>query len=104
MRERVAHIHLGASKLALGLILPIAVEVGLETHLIGRPGAGGRPAFGIALVPNRPVSFFPLASFTGPQVLAEVDPRIIQALQDGAPLLITSTLRGAISQRSGLIG
>ncbi len=99
MHERVLHIHLGASKLALGLILPIATEVGLETHLIGRPGPGSRPAYGVALVPSRPISFFPLASFGGPFDLAGVDPRIAEALQDGDPMLITSTLRGAISQR-----
>lgn len=103
MRQRVVHIHFGPSKLALGLVLPIAVELGLSTHLIGRPGIGARPAFGVSLVPSLPISFFPLASFTGPRTLAEVDPRIAGALQDGDPMLITTTLREGIVECCGLM-
>lgn len=97
------HIHFGPSKLALGLILPILFEVGMPTHLIGRPGKEETPAFGVSLEPHWPLQFYPLASFNGPRSLEELDPEIHVTLDCDGPLLITSTLREAILERHALI-
>jgi hypothetical protein len=102
LHHRVVHIHFGPSKLALGLILPIALELGLSTHLIGRAGVSARPAFGVSLAPGGLVSFYPLASFNGPRTVSQMDPRIAGALE-GGQMLITSTLRDGIVDRHPLV-
>lgn len=99
MSSRAVHIHLGPSKLALGLILPIIFELGIPSHLIGRAGQDARPAYGVSLEPDRPLEWYPLASFRGPVRLAEADPEILRALKEGRPMLVTATLRDGIVGR-----
>lgn len=99
MNSRAIHIHLGPSKLALGLILPVVFEIGIPSHVIARAGKDSRPAYGVSLAPDHPLQYYPLASFKGPVRISECHPDILRALTDGRPALITATLRGGIAGR-----
>ena len=103
MNRGPIHIHLGPGKLALGLILPIADELDLPSHLIGRPGSGSTAAYGVSFAPNRPLRFYGLASFSGPERLEEAAPEILKAIEDVRPMLITTTLRAGIKERYGFV-
>jgi hypothetical protein len=99
MPGRAVHIHLGPSKLGLGLIVPITVDLGMEVHLVGREGAFFEPGFGISFAAEGAVSFYRVDSFEGPESFEELNPDARQALDSPRPVLITSTLRGAIDGR-----
>ena len=85
--------------LALGLILPIADELDLPSHLIGRPGPESTASYGVSFAPSQPLRFYGLESFTGPERLEQAKPEILQATEDGRPMLITATLRAGIEKR-----
>jgi mannitol-1-phosphate/altronate dehydrogenase len=103
MNRRPIHIHFGASKLALGLLLPIAWELGMASHVIGRPGVKEEKQYCVSFAPSRPKQYYPLGSFEGPENLADANAEILAALRDGRPMLVTATLRNAIVERQGLI-
>jgi hypothetical protein len=93
------HIQLGASKLALGLIVPLTVGLGMEVHLVGRPGRDSRAEFGVSFAGNGGLSFYEVASFKGPTTVTEMDASAREALLSPRPVLFTATLRGAIAER-----
>ena len=99
MSDRVAHIHLGASKLGLGLVVSITAQLGMEVHLVGRPGPEMIPRFGVSLVPSVPLAFHDVETFTGPESFEEAHPKLRSAVTRDGPLLITCTLRDGIVSR-----
>lgn len=99
MPGQVVHIHVGPSKLGLGLVASTTAQLRMEVHIVGRPGPDSTPRFGVSLVPNLPIAFHDVASFTGPETFKEAGPALREAVMRDGPLLVTCTLRDGIVDR-----
>jgi hypothetical protein len=73
--------------------------MGMEVHLVGKPGPDSIPRFGVSLVPGVPVAFHDVATFTGPETFKAAKEELREAVGRDGPLLITCTLRDGILDR-----
>jgi hypothetical protein len=98
------HLNVGPSALALGLLIPMTQEAGFEVCVVGRPGERSPNRFGISgSGPTGRLRYRQVDWFEGPESVDDLPPEVARAIDGPGPVLITGSLRGAISDRCRFI-
>lgn len=93
------HLNVGPSALALGLLIPIALDAGFEVCVIGKPGEANPKVFGISgSGRGGRLGFREVGWFEGAHVLQDLPSELVDRIRR-EPLLITASLRQAIRKR-----
>lgn len=98
------HLNVGPSALALGLLIPMTLDAGLEVCVICKPGKQSPTDFGISRSgPGGSLTFRKVGWFEGPDKAEHMDAEVQDRIASMEPLLITGSLREAIAKRNSFI-
>jgi hypothetical protein len=103
--SRAVHVHIGPSPLGLGLIVQATREAGFQAHIVGSPETVHLPAYERTMYRRDGISehqVVEVASFTRPRG-RQVPPELAGSLREAEEVLVTCSVRGAISQRTEFV-
>jgi hypothetical protein len=98
------HLNIGPSALALGLLIPMSLDAGFDVCLVGKPGPHEKTTFGISnSAPEGRLHFREVNWFASVSDVDELPAEVLARIESDESLLLTASLRGAISARVDFI-
>jgi hypothetical protein len=98
-------LNIGPSPLALGLIVPMSIDAEFDVCVVGRPENTDPPkVFRLSVSgPGGRLEYRAVSWWEGARTVAELPRDLVDRLASEEELLVTGSLRGAISERHGFI-
>jgi hypothetical protein len=97
------HVQIGPSALAHGLLIPCTLDAGFNVALIGRINGENESEYVLVNSKTRERSPRVVTLAEGPGSLASASEQLQKLVGSEEPLLITCTLRAAITERRGFV-
>jgi hypothetical protein len=100
----VLHVQFGPSPLALGLLIPASRAAAFDVAIIGRPGDRSPVRYGRSISgPHGRLVYTTVQWFEGPSTFDDLPDDLRARIASAEPLLVASTLRDQIIERTELV-